>query len=210
MEDRSTTPRPAAAIWFPLGLMLAVLALRVLAQNGVIPNLNLSPLMALAFVGAIVVPRPLPWWSWAMILLGVDVLSQGAAVWHPENLPAIGLTYGCYILAAWWGGRMRSAGAGVVNTLAATVACSVLFYLVTNTFCWAVEPIYAKSFAGWAQCLTTGTPGLPPTWLFFRNSLIADLTGASVLLLAYNGEAFLRGLRALPLVSGRNATLVTA
>jgi hypothetical protein len=57
------------------------------------------------------------------------------------------------------------------------------------------------------QCLVYGTPGLPPTWMFFRNSLIADLTGTCVLLLAYNGEAFLRGLQALPWWRGRESSL---
>src|SRR5262245_63942465 len=103
-----SNPQPSssrvASLWFPLALMLAALALRVAGQQKWIDGLpNLSPLMAFAFVGAIVVPRPLPWWSWAIILLGVDLLSQGAAVWKPQNLPAIALTYACYILAAWWG-----------------------------------------------------------------------------------------------------------
>jgi hypothetical protein len=203
MEDTRAHPRPMATIWFPLALMLLVLTLRVLAQHGMIPNVNLSPLMALAFVGAIVVPRPLPWWSWALILLGVDVLSQGAQVWRADNLPVIALTYTCYILAAWWGGRMR-ASAGITNTLAGTLLCSALFYLVTNTFCWATTPYYAKSFAGWIEALTVGSPGpWPTTLMFFRNSLMADLTGACVLLLAYNGEAVLRGLRSLPWIGRR-------
>lgn len=199
----------AASLWFPLMLMIAALALRVMGQHEWVKGMpNLSPLMAFAFVGAIVVPRPLPWWSWAVILLGVDVVSQGAAVWQPANLPAILVTYVCYVLAAWWGGRMRT-GAEVVSTLAGTVACSVLFYLVTDTFCWIAEPSYAKTFAGWVQCLTVGTPGLPPTWMFFRNSLVADLLGACVLLLAYNSEAMVRGLRRLPW-TGRSPALQTA
>ncbi len=210
MESAAPLPRPTHTIWFPLALMLGVLVMRVLAQHGVIPNLNFSPLMAFAFVGSIVLPRPLPWWSWAMILLGVDLLSQSSAVLSSANLPVIVLTYGCYILAAWFGSRLRRAGPGVVSTLTGSVICSILFYMVTNTFCWAVEPIHAKTASGWLQCLVWGTPGLPPTWLFFRNSLIADLTGACVLLVAYNGEAFLRGLRALPWVRGREPSLATA
>ena len=210
MASAAPLHRPSASLWFPLALMLAVLIMRVLAQQGVLPNMNFSPLMALAFVGSIVVPRPLPWWSWAMILLGLDVLSQGAVVWDPENLPVIALTYGCYILAAWFGSRLRRAHAGLVSIVAGSVVCSILFYIITNTFCWAVEPIHAKTASGWLQCLVWGTPGLPPTWLFFRNSLIADLTGTCVLLVAYNGEAFLRGLRALPWVRDRDQSLATA
>ena len=211
MEDNAADRRATPPIWFPLGLMLLVLVLRVLAQNGVVPNLNLSPLVAFAFAGTILIPRPLPWWSWAAILLGVDLLSSGSAVWQPHNLPAILVTYACYIAIAWWGDRMRRTGPGVVRVLGGTVACSVLFFLVTNTFSWGADPAYAKTFQGWVQCMTVGTPGFPPTWVFFRNSLIADLAGATVLVLAYNGEALMRGLRVLPLISGRNdSSLATA
>lgn len=210
MSNAPSSPSRVASIWFPLALMLAVLLLRVLGQHDVLPGWpNLSPLMALAFVGTIVVPRPLPWWSWVIILLGLDALSQGASVWNPANLPVILLTYVCYALAAWCGGRLR-ARAGILDTLLGTLACSVLFYVVTNTFCWATEPTYAKSFTGWVQCLTVGTPGLPPTWMFFRNSLIADLAGACVLVLAYNGEALLRGVRLLPWTGSREARPATA
>ncbi len=145
-----------------------------------------------------------------MILLGVDLLSQSSAVLSSANLPVIVLTYGCYILAAWFGSRLRGARAGLVSIVAGSVICSILFYMITNTFCWAVEPIHAKTLSGWVQCLTIGTPGLPPTWIFFRNSLMADLTGACVLLLAYNGEAFFRGLRALPWLRGRESSPATA
>ena len=34
--------------------------------------------------------------------------------------------------------------------------------------------LYAKTFAGWVQALTTGLPGYPPTIAFFRNTVISD------------------------------------
>jgi hypothetical protein len=193
-------------------VMIGVLVLRVMGQQDWIEGApNLSPLMALAFAGTVLIPRPLPWWSWAVFLLGADALSQGRLIWAPANLPVILLTYACYVLAAWWGGRMRKRGAGVVNTLGGTLVCSALFFLVTNTFSWVVSPLYAKTFEGWVQALTIGTPGpWPPTLVFFRNSLIADLAGACVLLMAYNGEAILRGARGLPWIGGKRATVATA
>src|SRR5947208_615201 len=84
----------------------------------------------------------------------------------------------------------------MLATLAGTLACSVMFYLVTNSVSWWTDPAYAKNLNGWAQALTTGTglPGFPPTLVFFRNSLIADLAGSAVLLAIYNGEALARRL----------------
>jgi hypothetical protein len=59
----------------------------------------------------------------------------------------------------WW----MLVGGGVLG--------AILFYLVTNTAAWLVSPSYAKTLAGWIQALTMGTPGHPPTWEFFRNTL---------------------------------------
>ena len=57
---------------------------------------------------------------------------------------------------------------------------SVIFYLVTNTGCWLTDPNYPPTFAGWVQSLTTGLPGYPQTWTFFRNSLLGDLLFAAL------------------------------
>jgi hypothetical protein len=183
--------------------MVAALVLRVLGQHHLLPGnmVNLSPMMALAFVGTMVFPKPLPWWSWMLVLLGVDLLSEGLSWWSQANGHAeVLLAYGCYALAAFWGARLRGR-AGVLDTLLGTLGCSVLFYLVTNTLSWWIQPEYAKNAAGWWQAMTLGMPGVRPTTLeFFRNSLTADLIGATVLLAIYNGEAVMRRLRTMPLV----------
>ncbi len=208
LQDRPER-RFSRTIWLPLLLMSVALLLRMLVQKGMVTGLpNFSPLVAFAFAGAVVFPKPLPWWSWALILLGVDWICDGGSFWKlTQGRPEILLAYGCYVFAAWWGGRLRGR-AGVVNTLGGTVACSVIFYLVTNTLCWWVEPYYAKNAAGWVQALTTGIPGpYPSTLVFFRNSLLADLAGASVLLMVYNAEAFTRRLQTLPWIGRREAAV---
>ncbi len=204
MNQNSLIPSARHMVWLPLILMLAALALRVLTQHHIIAGWpNLSPLMAFAFVGAVVFPKPLPWWSWALILLGIDLVSEGAAWWSQANgqLEVL-VAYVCYAAAAYFGARLRGR-AGVLDTLVGTLACSVMFYLVTNTISWITDAAYAKNAAGWVQALTTGTPGFPSTLAFFRNSLIADLTGAAVLLAVYNAEAMMRSLRALPWIGSR-------
>jgi hypothetical protein len=35
--------------------------------------------------------------------------------------------------------------------------------------------VYAQTYSGWVQALTTGLPGYEPTWTFFRSSLLSDL-----------------------------------
>jgi hypothetical protein len=87
-----------------------------------------------------------------------------------------------------------------IPVLLAAVSSSILFYLVTNTIAWYFDapsplaiPLYAKTFAGWFQALTVGHPGFPPTYLFFRNSVLSDLLFTSLFLLT---QALLRPHRA--------------
>lgn len=193
--------------WLPLVFMLAVLVLRVLTQHHIINGLpNFSPLMALAFAGTIVFPKPLPWWSWALLLLGVDLISENASWWPlTEGRPEVLLAYACYAGAAYWGSRLRGR-AGVIDTLLGALTCSVIFYLVTNSVSWFTNPAYVKNISGWWQSLTIGTPGAPPTWMFFRNSLAADLAGSLLLLALYNAEAIFRRFAAIPLFASRSST----
>jgi hypothetical protein len=50
---------------------------------------------------------------------------------------------------------------------------ALLFYLLTNTLSWLLYPGYPKTIAGWIQALFTGMPGYPPSWEFFRNTLLS-------------------------------------
>lgn len=50
---------------------------------------------------------------------------------------------------------------------------ALIFYVVTNTAAWMVNPQYAKTLAGWWQALTVGLPGWPQSWTFFRNTMIS-------------------------------------
>ena len=49
----------------------------------------------------------------------------------------------------------------------------LIFYLIANTAAWLQDPYYAKTIAGWIQALTTGRPGFPSSWEFFRNTLLS-------------------------------------
>jgi hypothetical protein len=54
---------------------------------------------------------------------------------------------------------------------------AMLFYLLTNTAAWFLNPFgnpeYTKDLAGWIIALTKGTAGYPQTWEFFRNTLLS-------------------------------------
>jgi hypothetical protein len=75
--------------------------------------------------------------------------------------------------------------ASVKTLLPASIAASLLFYVVTNAVSWIFDPGYAKNLAGLVQALTVGLPlySSTPSWMFFRNSVLSDLlfTGLFIL-----------------------------
>ena len=88
-----------------------------------------------------------------------------------------------FIAIAAFGWQLRSrARAGVL--LPATILSSLFFYAATNTASWLAEPAYAKNLAGLVQALTTGLPGYPGTWTFYRNTFVSDIVFTSLFLLS--------------------------
>lgn len=193
-DSRSSAP----LFWVPLVLVLLALGLRLLKLESPGTSLlpNFSPWMALVFTGTLVFRQgTLPWWSWPLLLLGVDLIGMGSQLWsYADGRAEVFLTYGLYALAAWVASRLRGR-LGVMQTLLGMVVCSTLFYLLTNTLSWWVAPYYTKDLQGLVQALTTGLPAFPPTWTFFRNSLLSDLGFSALLLAAFNAEAKARSIQ---------------
>jgi hypothetical protein len=196
----SESRRSLPLLWVPLLLVVLALALRwvKLGVPGMTLLPNFGPWMALAFTGTLVFPRTLPWFVWPVLLAGVDFAAQGMGMWTwADGRWEVFLAYGCYGAAAWVASRFRGR-LGIFQSLLGVLGCAVVFYLVSNTLCWWVKPYYAKDFAGWVQALVQGTPGFPPTWMFFRNSLLSDLGFSLLLLLAFNAEAKVRSAAVIP------------
>ena len=86
------------------------------------------------------------------------------------------LAYACLIGL----GRRFSARSSWLHLLAGGLVGAVLFYLITNTAAW-FNPLpgpypqapYPRTILGWIQALTVGSSPWPPTWTFFRNTLIS-------------------------------------
>jgi hypothetical protein len=78
--------------------------------------------------------------------------------------------------------------ASLKTLLPASIAASIVFYLITNLFSWWSDPGYTKNFAGLIQALTVGLPAYSatPTWMFFRNSLLSNLLFTLLFVLTVN------------------------
>ncbi len=135
---------------------------------------NFSPVAAIALCGAVCLPKrlavALPLGSLLLsdIILNVFHYHQPMLTWEivPRYL-ALGLI--CEL-----GFRMRNR-VHFPGLIAGSIASSVIFYIITNTGSWIGEPAYTKTFAGWIQALTVGLPGYPPTWSFYRHTLMSDV-----------------------------------
>lgn len=131
---------------------------------------NFSAVLALIFCAAVYFPRVLGWCLILPTLLLTDVLLNlhyGRGLFHIYMLPNY-LSYACIL----WMGQQFSSKTSWVKLLGGGLLGAVLFYLITNTISFFQDPAYAKTFAGWLQALTVGVPGFPPTWTFFRHSLL--------------------------------------
>ena len=151
----------------PLVLMLVFVASR---WPGVLPQ-NFSASHALLFCAAFWLPG---WMGWVLPLATIIVTDILLNLFHynmPVMVPELVVNWmilALFVVLAKWLARRRSYGRVFLGTLIG----ALLFYLVSNTVSWMVNPAYAKTIAGWVQALTVGLPGFPPTWLFGLKSLL--------------------------------------
>jgi len=184
----------APAVFVALVFLVIGTFFRVIRADlapGTLPNF--SPLMAAALCGALFIPG----WLGLVVPVAALLISDALLNIH-DGFPAISSqvlwTLPCYLLAVGLGWMIREYRGGLGTIMGATLVSSFMFYLVTNTGSWLGLAAYPQSFAGWVQAITTGLPGYPPTWMFFRNSLVSDLLFAACFVAA---ERALSGRRVL-------------
>jgi hypothetical protein len=170
-----------------LALIVAAVAYRISAVFA--PELsNLSPIMALAFCGAVYFERRSLWLVPFVALAASDLWIDryyAAQYGYTWELGGALLRIACFAAALGVGAfvaRRRTA----LNLLSGVLGCSILFYFVSNTAAWLGDAYYVKTLAGWWQAMTIGHVEFPPTLWFFRNTLVGDLlvTGVFALVMA--------------------------
>ena len=154
-------------IWLPLLLMLIFAVSR---WPGMLPQ-NFSAAHALLFCAAFWLPG---WMGWVLPLATIivtdillNVFAYDVTVLDPR-LVTNWMILALFVILAKWLARRRSYGRVFLGTLFG----ALLFYLVSNSVSWMVNPAYAKTIAGWVQALTVGLPGFPPTWVFGLKTLL--------------------------------------
>jgi len=158
--------------WSKILPVLLMLGLALSLVPGLMPP-NFNAACAIAFCGAVFFRGAMAWWLPLGTLLVVDVILDVFYYHVPVFcLPMLVKFGGFAVVIAL--GRRFSRRAHWLKLLGGGLLGAVLFFLITNTAAWFSDPGYAKTLAGWIQALTVGLPGFPPTWEFFRNSLLSS------------------------------------
>jgi hypothetical protein len=171
-------------------LILVAVAYRIAAalliHSGTTWLSNLAPLAAIALCAAVYFPKRYKFTVPMIALLISDVVLN---IYYGFSLlsPFVASHYLGFALVGGLGLLLRNR-ASLKTLLPASVAASVIFYVVTNTVSWVFDPGYVKNFGGLLQALTVGLPAYSatPTWMFFRSSLLSDLFFTLLFVLCMN------------------------
>src|SRR6266850_6981293 len=171
-------------------LIISAIAYRIVtglfAQPGSIGLLNFAPLAAIALCAAAYFPAKFKFTVPMIALLISDVvlnIHYGFSLLSPFVLSHyLGFALvGCL-------GLLLQNRRSMKTLLPASIAGSVIFYIVTNLVSWLFDPGYVKNFTGLVQALTVGLPqfSATPSWMFFRNSLVSDLIFTGLFVVCMN------------------------
>jgi hypothetical protein len=167
-------------------VLLAVvyrIAVGIMVESGTTSLASFAPIAAIALCSAAFFPGRYKF----IIPMGGLLISDlvlnayyGASMLHP----AVFTHYLALTAVLLLGVALRNR-VSFKTMLPASIAGSVFFYVVSNTFSWLADPGYVKNVAGLIQALTVGLPAYSatPTWMFLRNALVSDLIFTSAFVL---------------------------
>ncbi|MBI5466718.1 MAG: hypothetical protein HY975_00675 [Candidatus Kerfeldbacteria bacterium] len=164
MNHRAFTVSPIA---WAIGLVVIGIGLRIARHFGVIDlPPNVSPVSALAMFSGTVLPR-----RYAFVVpLGLMLASDIVIGFY--ELPVMMAVYGCFALSNLIGFWLRHRR-NIRRTIAAALAGSTVFFLITNAAVWIFQAMYPHTLAGLGQAYGAGLP-------FFRNTVAGDLSYTAV------------------------------
>jgi hypothetical protein len=180
-------------------ILLAAVFVAVFALSR-IPHLlppNFSVVYAFAFCSGVFFSGRMAWWLPLTTIFATDLAlnfyyqqqSPANDVWSAANLANLLFNYVAYAALIFLGRRFKAQNS-LATLCGGGLLGAILFYFITNTAAWLFNPFhnleYTKNLAGWIIALTKGTAGYPPTWEFFRHTLLS--TGLFTALFAAAGK----------------------
>lgn len=171
-------------------LILAAAAYRIVTglaiHSGTTWLSNFAPFSAIALCGAVYFP---PKYKFTVPLgaLFISDIFLNAYYSAPLLVPLMICRYFALGLIGWLA-LVIIKQCSLKTLLPASLAGSIVFYVITNVFSWLGDPGYPKNLAGLVQALTVGLTeySATPTWMFFRNSVLSDLAFTGLFVLCMN------------------------
>ncbi|MFM8365381.1 MAG: DUF6580 family putative transport protein [Verrucomicrobiota bacterium] len=165
-----------------VGLCIALLAGFRVVRAAFLPELpNFAPVTAMAVCGAFLLPGAIGWILPLGILMVSDLL-LALVVGYPVISSAQLVAWGTILAIVGLARLVARGGFSPLGYFGSVLGGGVIFYLVTNTASWLANPAYPRGLEGLWMSLTTGLPGFPPSWMFFRNALVSDFLFAALIL----------------------------
>ena len=144
---------------------------------------NFSAAYAIAFCAGVFFPKRMAWWIPIVTLLATDLALncyyQFSLGYPCFTVPVLVYMLGNYVGYAGliWLGKKFTPKTSFLWLLSGGMLGAVLFYIVTNTMSWLLNPFhnpeYTKNLTGWLWAMSKGTFGWPETWTFFRNTMLS-------------------------------------
>ncbi len=159
-------------------IAIAVGLVSVAVLSRLVPHMpNLVPVGAIALLcGSVIRPT---WLGLSLPLLAVFAsdlameLNGGTGFYS-----GMGWVYASYLLVSLLG-RLAVRSVRPLPVVGAALAGPIAFFALSNFGVWASGSLYPTTFEGLVSCYTAALP-------FFRNSVVADVTGALVLFAAWS------------------------
>lgn len=171
-------------------LIVAAVAYRIVTglaiTSGTTGLSNFAPMAAIALCAAAYFPAKFRFTVPMIALLVSDVVLNtfyGFSLFSPFVLSH----YVAFALVGALGLLLRNRAS--FKTMApASIAASIIFYVVTGTVSWLFDPGYSKNIAGLFQSLTVGVQAYSatPSWMFFRNSAVSDLLFTGLFIVCFH------------------------
>lgn len=163
------TRRLSTSAIVAISLIIIGAALRIARDAGWIPlPPNVAPISAMALLSGLALPRRMTFVVPLAAMLASDLVIGF------YSLPVMVSVYAAFALSNLLGIKLRRR-LNFSRVIGASLAGSVLFFLVTNAAVWAFQSMYSHSLIGLWQSYVSALP-------FFRNTVLGDLffTGALI------------------------------
>jgi hypothetical protein len=165
-----------------VGICIGLLAGFRVVRAAFLPELpNFAPVTAMAVCGAFLLPGAIGW----ILPLGILMVSDfllALVVGYPVISSAQLVAWGTILAIVGLARLVARGGFSPLGYFGSVLGGGVIFYLVTNAASWLANPAYPRGLEGLWMSLTTGLPGFPPSWMFFRNALVSDFLFAALIL----------------------------